>query len=234
MIHMEAQPIAQIQDYARGCTIKQSYRLWVIPILSIISWTQLGELVALVFITLHRSPALEVILLHPVRRKPSCTTWHTSKQSQRSVFYHKKELLFIAKNQLSKLRVTFVSFQSFFVSTKSCYVLLWTLLPKPKSNEWQSHQVIYQMTDSPCPLHSAWLLQWALLKQSPTTPSSILLKRPQNPQTCWSSMHAHAHKHHQRWLGLGSSIANNIFPHSSSSLDILAQKKATFPPWVWP
>lgn len=50
-----------------GATDSESY-----PNLVSSAETQLGELVAVVFITLHRSPAMGVIRLHPVRREPSC------------------------------------------------------------------------------------------------------------------------------------------------------------------
>ncbi len=61
MIHMKTQPLAQMLDYAKAALQSRATDSESYPNLVSSPETQLGELVALVFITLHWSPALRVI-----------------------------------------------------------------------------------------------------------------------------------------------------------------------------
>lgn len=120
-------------DYARAALQSRAIDSESYPNLVSSLETQLGELVALVFITLHRSPALGAISLHPVRSEPSCNDMtHFTTKPEGSVIKQNRKVQFTT-NKLIKLSIILV-------------IYVYVLIAFKKRKERQRHQVRHQMT----------------------------------------------------------------------------------------
>lgn len=106
--------------------------------------TELGELVVVViFITLHRSPAMGVILLHPVRSEPSCNnmTQFTTKPKVSHSVQWGSGVYCTKPNCQNDLLCRWFQLVSF---TKLCHVMLWSFMTKA----WQRHHKRLQLAQT--------------------------------------------------------------------------------------